>query len=172
MRLRLRVRGFTFEVLLNDLRCAFEQPHVGTYGDHAAAHCHIAFGIRLNRRENAARLAGRVRPFEHPRDGRLHVRMIRVAEMPVIRREIRRPDEQRIHAFDRRVLYEPGDKVGTAEVYGGATGKVPLISGRPITLFLPRGIGGKLHHWTALRRDKLSAATEDGVTPPAPAPAE
>jgi urea transport system permease protein len=41
-----------------------------------------------------------------------------------------------------------------------------------VTLFLPRGIVGTLHHWTALRRDKLSAAAEDGVTPAEPAPAE
>jgi urea transport system permease protein len=41
-----------------------------------------------------------------------------------------------------------------------------------VTLFLPRGIIGSLHHWTALRRDKASAAAEDGVMPPEPAPAE
>ncbi len=41
-----------------------------------------------------------------------------------------------------------------------------------VTLFLPRGIVGSLHHWTALRRAKLSAAAEDGVTPPEPLPAE
>jgi urea transport system permease protein len=41
-----------------------------------------------------------------------------------------------------------------------------------VTLFLPRGIVGSLHHWTALRRDKASAAAEDGVTPAEAAPAE
>jgi urea transport system permease protein len=41
-----------------------------------------------------------------------------------------------------------------------------------VTLLLPRGIVGTLHHWTALRRAKLSAAAEDGVTPPEPFPAE
>ncbi len=41
-----------------------------------------------------------------------------------------------------------------------------------VTLFLPRGIVGSLHHCTALRRAKLSAAAEDGVTPPEPLPAE
>jgi urea transport system permease protein len=41
-----------------------------------------------------------------------------------------------------------------------------------VTLLLPRGIVGTLHHWTALRRAKLSAAAEDGVTPPEPLPAE
>ena len=32
-----------------------------------------------------------------------------------------------------------------------------------VTLLLPRGIVGTLHHWTALRRDRISAAAEDGV---------
>jgi urea transport system permease protein len=42
-----------------------------------------------------------------------------------------------------------------------------------VTLLLPRGIVGTLHHWTALRRAKLSAAAEDGIAPPPePAPAE
>ncbi len=43
-----------------------------------------------------------------------------------------------------------------------------------VTLLLPRGIVGTLHHWTALKRAKASAAAEDGVTaqPPEPAPAE
>jgi urea transport system permease protein len=42
-----------------------------------------------------------------------------------------------------------------------------------VTLLLPSGIVGTLHHWTALRRAKISAATEDGVaSPPEPLPAE
>ena len=35
-----------------------------------------------------------------------------------------------------------------------------------VTLLLPRGVVGSLHHWTALRRDRASAAAEDGVTEP------
>ena len=31
-----------------------------------------------------------------------------------------------------------------------------------VTLLLPRGIVGTLHHWTALRRAEASAAAEDG----------
>jgi urea transport system permease protein len=38
-----------------------------------------------------------------------------------------------------------------------------------VTLLLPRGIIGTLWHWTALRRDRASAAAEDGVTEPLPA---
>src|ERR1700733_10028701 len=41
-----------------------------------------------------------------------------------------------------------------------------------VTLLLPRGVIGTLHHWTALRRARVSAAAEDGVMPPEPAPAE
>jgi urea transport system permease protein len=43
-----------------------------------------------------------------------------------------------------------------------------------VTLLLPRGIVGSLHHWTALRRDRASAAAEEGVAapPPEPQPAE
>jgi urea transport system permease protein len=43
-----------------------------------------------------------------------------------------------------------------------------------VTLLLPRGIIGTLRHWTALKRDRDSAAAEDGVTgpPPEPLPAE
>jgi urea transport system permease protein len=43
-----------------------------------------------------------------------------------------------------------------------------------VTLLLPRGIIGTLRHWTALKRDRDSAAAEDGVTgpPPEPMPAE
>jgi urea transport system permease protein len=38
-----------------------------------------------------------------------------------------------------------------------------------VTLLLPRGIVGSLNHWSALRRDRASAAAEDGVTEPLPA---
>jgi urea transport system permease protein len=43
-----------------------------------------------------------------------------------------------------------------------------------VTLLLPRGIIGTLRHWTALKRDRASAAAEDGVAgpPPEPLPAE
>jgi urea transport system permease protein len=38
-----------------------------------------------------------------------------------------------------------------------------------VTLLLPRGIVGTVYHWTGLRRDRASAAAEDGVTEPLPA---
>jgi len=38
-----------------------------------------------------------------------------------------------------------------------------------VTLLLPRGIIGTIYHWTGLRRDRASAAAEEGVTEPLPA---
>jgi urea transport system permease protein len=38
-----------------------------------------------------------------------------------------------------------------------------------VTLLLPRGVVGALHHWTALRRARVSAAAEEGVREPLPA---
>jgi urea transport system permease protein len=38
-----------------------------------------------------------------------------------------------------------------------------------VTLLLPRGVIGTLHHWTALRRARVSAAAEDGLREPLPA---
>jgi urea transport system permease protein len=38
-----------------------------------------------------------------------------------------------------------------------------------VTLLLPRGIVGTARHWNALRRDRASAAAEDGVREPLPA---
>jgi D-alanyl-D-alanine carboxypeptidase (penicillin-binding protein 5/6) len=48
------------------------------------------------------------------------------------------------HAFDRRVLFEAGSKIGAASVYGGAKGDVALVSDRPIVVFAPRGEDAKL----------------------------
>jgi urea transport system permease protein len=38
-----------------------------------------------------------------------------------------------------------------------------------VTLLLPRGIIGSLHHWSAIRRDRASAAAEQGQVEPVPA---
>jgi urea transport system permease protein len=38
-----------------------------------------------------------------------------------------------------------------------------------VTLLMPRGVVGSVRHWTALRRDRASAAAEEGVTEPLPA---
>ena len=48
------------------------------------------------------------------------------------------------HSFDRRTLFEAGATVGQASVYGGKTGSAPLVSDKPIVLFVPRGESDKL----------------------------
>jgi D-alanyl-D-alanine carboxypeptidase (penicillin-binding protein 5/6) len=47
-------------------------------------------------------------------------------------------------SFDPRVLFQPGDIVGTATVYGGAEGEVPLTCEQPAKVFLTRGGGERL----------------------------
>jgi D-alanyl-D-alanine carboxypeptidase (penicillin-binding protein 5/6) len=47
-------------------------------------------------------------------------------------------------SFDPRVLFQPGDIVGTAAVYGGADGEVPLTCEQPAKVFLTRGGGERL----------------------------
>ncbi len=58
--------------------------------------------------------------------------------------EARKLFDYGFHSFDHRTVFEAGQTVGTASVYGGATGEVPLVSERPITLFAPRGQSGKM----------------------------
>ena len=36
-------------------------------------------------------------------------------------------------------MFEAGETVGSASVYGGEKGEAPLVSERPIVLFVPRG---------------------------------
>ena len=48
------------------------------------------------------------------------------------------------HSFDRRTVFEAGQTVGNASVYGGELGEVALISERPISLFVPRGESDRL----------------------------
>jgi D-alanyl-D-alanine carboxypeptidase (penicillin-binding protein 5/6) len=47
-------------------------------------------------------------------------------------------------SFDARMLYEAGDVVGEAEVYGGAEASVPLVADRPVKVFAARGSGERL----------------------------
>jgi D-alanyl-D-alanine carboxypeptidase (penicillin-binding protein 5/6) len=48
------------------------------------------------------------------------------------------------HSFDRRTLFEAGATVGQASVYGGRSSEAPLVSDKPIVLFVPRGESDKL----------------------------
>jgi D-alanyl-D-alanine carboxypeptidase (penicillin-binding protein 5/6) len=47
-------------------------------------------------------------------------------------------------SFDPRTLFEAGETVGTASVYGGERSEVPLASDLPLKIFLPRGSQDRL----------------------------
>ncbi len=49
------------------------------------------------------------------------------------------------HSFERRQLFDAGATVGWASVYGGASGSAPLVSDKPVVLFVPRGDPAKLN---------------------------
>ncbi len=53
--------------------------------------------------------------------------------------EARKLLEWGFHAFEPRLLFQPGDVVGTAAVFGGAASEVPLTCDQPIKVFLARG---------------------------------
>jgi len=48
------------------------------------------------------------------------------------------------HAYDPRLLFSVGDTVGHAYVYGGAQGRVELVSDQPIKIFIPHGSTDRL----------------------------
>jgi serine-type D-Ala-D-Ala carboxypeptidase (penicillin-binding protein 5/6) len=47
-------------------------------------------------------------------------------------------------AFEARQLFAENDTVGEAQVFGGASRSVPLVSPKPIRVLMPRGSGDKL----------------------------
>jgi D-alanyl-D-alanine carboxypeptidase (penicillin-binding protein 5/6) len=49
-----------------------------------------------------------------------------------------------LRSFEARPLFEANVEVGSASVYGGASGNVPLISERPIKVLIPRGSSERL----------------------------
>ena len=53
--------------------------------------------------------------------------------------EARKLLEWGFHSFEPRLLFKPGDVVGTASVFGGASSEVPLTCEAPIKVFLTRG---------------------------------
>ncbi len=53
--------------------------------------------------------------------------------------EARKLLEWGFHAFEPRLLFQPGEVVGTASVFGGASSEVPLTCDGPIKVFLTRG---------------------------------
>jgi D-alanyl-D-alanine carboxypeptidase (penicillin-binding protein 5/6) len=47
-------------------------------------------------------------------------------------------------SFDARTLYQPGDVVGQAQVYGGAQSEVALVTDKPVKVFAAHGSGERL----------------------------
>jgi D-alanyl-D-alanine carboxypeptidase (penicillin-binding protein 5/6) len=65
-------------------------------------------------------------------------------------------------SFDPRTLFQPGDEIGYAQVYGGDKSQTPLTTDRPIKVFLTRGSDERL---TAkiVYQGPLIAPVEKGV---------
>jgi D-alanyl-D-alanine carboxypeptidase (penicillin-binding protein 5/6) len=58
--------------------------------------------------------------------------------------EARRLFNWGFHGFETRTLFEVGQKVGDAKVFGGDSDEAPLIADAPIRLMTPRGSSEKL----------------------------
>jgi D-alanyl-D-alanine carboxypeptidase (penicillin-binding protein 5/6) len=58
--------------------------------------------------------------------------------------EARKLMEWGFRAFEARALFAQGETVGEAKLYGGAQGKVALVSPIPIRLLVPRAMSEKL----------------------------
>jgi D-alanyl-D-alanine carboxypeptidase (penicillin-binding protein 5/6) len=58
--------------------------------------------------------------------------------------ESRKLMEWGFRAFESRQLFAQGETVGEAKLYGGAKGRVPLVSPTPIRLLVPRAMSDKL----------------------------
>jgi D-alanyl-D-alanine carboxypeptidase (penicillin-binding protein 5/6) len=58
--------------------------------------------------------------------------------------ESRKLLEWGFRSFDARTLFQTGDAVGQADVYGGAQGEVALVAEKPVKVFAAHGSGDKL----------------------------
>lgn len=50
-----------------------------------------------------------------------------------------------LRAFDRRALFEKGEVIGSASVFGGAKGSIDLVSDVPVRIMTPRGSTERLN---------------------------
>lgn len=58
--------------------------------------------------------------------------------------EAKRLLEWGFHGFESRLLFAEGQTVGEARIFGGASGYVPLIGMKAITLMVPRGVNERI----------------------------
>jgi D-alanyl-D-alanine carboxypeptidase (penicillin-binding protein 5/6) len=65
-------------------------------------------------------------------------------------------------SFEARTLFQAGDVVGQAEVYGGAEGEVPLVAENPVKVFAAHGSGEKLSA-KIIYQGPLMAPVAEGV---------
>jgi serine-type D-Ala-D-Ala carboxypeptidase (penicillin-binding protein 5/6) len=65
-------------------------------------------------------------------------------------------------SFDARTLFQAGDVVGEADVYGGAEGGVPLVAQKPVKVFAAHGSGEKLSA-KIIYQGPLMAPVREGV---------
>ena len=49
-----------------------------------------------------------------------------------------------LRSFDTKILFNAGDVIGTAKVYGGASFEAPLVANGPVRVLIPRGSGERL----------------------------
>ncbi len=75
--------------------------------------------------------------------------------------EARKLLEWGFRGFEARPLYAAGEMVGEAKLYGGAKGRVPLISKQPIRLLVPRGGSEKLSA-RVVYRGPIAAPVQQG----------
>jgi D-alanyl-D-alanine carboxypeptidase (penicillin-binding protein 5/6) len=66
-------------------------------------------------------------------------------------------------SFDARTLFQAGETVGEASVYGGAAGEVPLAADKPVKLFVAHGSAEKLSA-KILYTGPLIAPVEQGAS--------
>jgi len=65
-------------------------------------------------------------------------------------------------SFDARTLFEAGEVVGQAQVYGGALGEVALVAEKPVKVFATHGSGEKLSA-KIVYEGPLAAPVAEGV---------
>lgn len=65
-------------------------------------------------------------------------------------------------SFEARSIFAPGETVGTAKVYGGAKGEVPLVASGAVKLLVPRGSGERMTG-RIVYQGPLAAPVEEGA---------
>src|SRR5260370_6609188 len=145
------VRLLLHEMFLHGLRRIPEKAHVGTNRDHLAAHRQITFCFCLHGRKRAARFTCSMGALEDVRNGLLHVRVIRIADMSIRCRQIRRAEEHRIDPFDGKDLIDSFDRLPAFDLHHDTN---VVVRGAQVVAYGPVAIAAMTHRHPAnpLRR--------------------